>query len=212
MGPKHGRIIVWLVVWTLLGQGIALAGDAETIGPKGVWKLPEAAWTDCLQKAQDATDCLARIMRQTGATPEALAVNKMLDGEGYMETFQEMGRVDVAVMVFPLRANTNAVTYLVNGSPTLVSSEIEPADLPLAADPTYAALQKAHPELMFWPTGEGPSAVDTPPGGGQGFVFTYPLLNGCHACAVLGQALLSLDFGPDGTYHGPRLLRVEAAR
>lgn len=210
MGPRYGRVLVWLVVWALFPQSLALADGAEPIGPKGVWALPEAAWTDCLQKGQDATGCLARIMEQTGATPQALAINKLLEGEGYMEAFQEMGRVDVAVMVFPLRANTNAVTYLVNGSPTLVSSEIEPADLPLAADPVYAALQKAHPELMFWPTGEGPSAVNTPPGGGQGFVFTYPLLNGCHACAVLGQALLSLDFGPDGSYRGPRLLRVEA--
>ncbi len=187
------------------------ARAAGGIGPADVWTLPEAAWTDCLKGHADATGCLGALMRQGGASAEALEINKRLDGEGYMAAFRETGRVDVAGMVFPLRANSNEVAYLVNGEPELVSSEIDEDALQLAANPQYAALAKAHPDVMFWPVGDGPRAVEALDGGGQGFVFSYALLNGCHACEVLGHAVVSLDFGPDGRYRGPRLAAVEPA-
>ena len=209
MKLKDCRAVLWLVACTLGLGGTGLAGDAATIGAKAVWTLPEAAWSACLRRGDNPTGCLERVMQETGASSEALAVTRLLEGEAYMRSFEKMGRVDAAVMVFPLRANTNEVPYCVNGKPLLVSSEIDERDLRLDADPAYAALQKAHPDVMFWATGEGPRRVDALPGGGQGFVFAYPLLQGCHACAVLGHALVSLDFGPDGTYKGPRLLRLE---
>jgi len=180
-------------------------------GPDGVWTLPEAAWTACLKRNADATGCLASLMRDGGASPQAVAINTLLDGEGYMTAFRETGRVDVAEVTFPLRANSNEVTYLVNGEPPLVSSELD-ADIPgLAANAQYAAIKRSHPDVMTWPVGEGPRAVEALAGGGQGFAFAYALLNGCHACEVLGHVAVSFDFGPDGTFRGQRLVSVDPA-
>ena len=49
------------------------------------------------------------------------------------------------------------------------------------------------------------------PNGGQGFVFAYPLLNGCRACEQAGVALIALEFGPDKRYQGARLLKLAPA-
>lgn len=195
----------------VLCPGLATARLDGPIGPASVWQPRNEALTACLRDSADATGCLARVMAETGATPQALAANRLLDGEGYVSAFRETGRVDVATVVFPLRANSNEVAYLVNGEPPLVSSERDEDQLPLAGNAPYAALRKAHPDLMVWPVGDGPRSVDALADGGQGFVFSYGLLNGCHACDVLGYAVVSLDFGPDGHFAGPRLLTVEPA-
>ncbi|WP_428568856.1 MAG: hypothetical protein ACP59X_10130 [Solidesulfovibrio sp. DCME] len=196
-----------LALWPL---AVSAQTDAP-IGPGAVWQPSGEALTACLGQSAEPAGCLVRVMAETGASPEALDVTKRLDGEGYLQAFRDTGRVDVATVVFPLRANSNEVAYLVNGQPRLVSSELDEDALPLAGNARYAALKKAYPEVLFWPVGEGPRSVETLPDGGQGFVFGYALLNGCHACEVLGQAVVSLDFGPDGRYHGPRLVGVEAA-
>ena len=190
---------------------LATAAD-KPFGPGDVWSLPETAWRTCLEKNPVAPDCLPRLMRETKATPQALAINQRLDGDGFMSAFRPMGRVDLATMTFPLRANTNEAAFLVNGTPPLVSTELDEPSVDIAADPAYAALRQAFPEMTLWPTNAGFRRLETLPDGGQGFVFAYPLLDGCHACALAGHALISLDFGPDGTYRGPRLLCLEPAR
>ena len=91
-----------------------------------------------------------------------------------------MGRVDLATMTFPLRANTNEAAFLVNGTPPLVSTELDEPSVDIAADPAYAALRQAFPEMTLWPTNAGFRRLETLPDGGQGFVFAYPLLDGCH--------------------------------
>lgn len=213
MSGKQCLAVCGVVAWLLAVGGAASAGAAERIGPQGVFALPRAAWSACLDRsADDATGCLAQVMRVSGASAQALEINRLLNGEAYMEDFQERGRVDTATMIFPLRANTNAVPYLVNGSPLLVSTEIDTRALPLDADPQFAALKKASPEATLWTAAQELRSIAVLPGGGQGFVFAYPILDGCHACAVLGHALVSLDFGPDGRSLGPRLLGVEAAK
>ncbi len=200
-------IVCCLTVWPLT---VPAQPDAP-IGPGAVWRPSGEALGECLRQSDDTLHCLTRVMAATGASPAALAVTGLLDGEGYLQAFRDTGRVDVATVVFPLRANSNEVAYLVNGEPRLVSSEIDEDALPLGDNARYAAIRKAHPEVFLWPVGEGPRSVEALPGGGQGFVFSYGLVNGCHACEVLGQTVVSLDFGPDGRFLGPRLVDVEPA-
>lgn len=206
------RICLTGLLCGFFGATAATAGPLGAIGSGDVWQLPPGAWTACLQSGDDASGCLRRIMTREQASPRALAINRQLDGEGYMAAFHEAGRVDVATMEFPLRANSNEVAYLVNGQPGLVSSELDETALPLAANPDYRALHNQYPDLMFWPVGDGPREVTALAQGGQGFVFSYALLNGCHACEVLGQAVVSLDFNARGRFLGPRLVRVESER
>ena len=48
------------------------------------------------------------------------------------------------------------------------------------------------------------------PGGGQRFIFSFVLLNGCHACEVAGYARVAFDFSPAGKFLGTKLLRLTA--
>jgi len=208
----HSRVLSCLLLLAVFSNQPALAGAPGPFGAGAVWSLPEKAWAACLRQSPNATGCLQKIMQETGAAPQAREVNRLLEGEGYMGAFREMGRVDLATMVFPLRANTNEAAYLVNGTPSLVSSELDEKALGIEANPDYAALKRAFPEVMFWPASDGLRSMEALPDGGQGFVFAYPLLNGCHACEVVGQAVVSLDFGANGASRGPRLLWVEPVR
>jgi hypothetical protein len=205
--------LVWLALtaWPLTANSGEVS-EAKTIGPQAVWTLPREALDACLGKNPSPGDCLSQVMKQTGASPQALDFNAMLSGEGYMRVFRPMGRVSLVTVEFPLRANTNEVAFLAGGNPALVSSELPDKDVDIRGDPAYSSLKKKYPKLEFWPTGAEFRGMNRLPNGSQGFEFAYPLLNGCHACELAGQAVVSLDFGPDGLYRGPRLIRLEPAQ
>ena len=204
------RIFLWAVAMAAICRP-AVAGD-KPFGPADVWTLPQAAWNGCLQGRTAPTDCLGRLMRQTKASPQAMEIFRRLDGDGFMSAFRPMGRVDLATMTFPFRANTNEAAFLINGHPDLVSTELSETAVDITADPAYVHLRQTYPDLTLWPTSAIFRRMDSLPGGGQGFVFAYPVLNGCHACALAGYALISLDFSPQGTFLGPRFLQLETDR
>ncbi len=185
--------------------------DARPFGGQCVWNLPWEALAACQEKHPTSSSCLARVMEQHGASQQALALNQLLGGEGFMSEFKPMGRVNLATILFPTRANTNEVLMLVGGEPPLVSSEIRET-IDISADLAYPALKRRFPDMELWTSGASLRSMERLPNGGQGFIFDYPLLNGCHACDLAGYALVSLDFGPDGAYIGPRLIRLEPAK
>jgi hypothetical protein len=203
--------ICWLILFALTVTARA-ENAVSRFGPQAMWILPLADWSDCLEKHQDPGGCLDQLMHKAGASPQALAVSRLLDDEAYMSAFREMGRVDLASITFPARANTNEVPYLVNGNPSLVSTELDASTVDITKDPHYPALKAAFPDMELWPSGAEFRSMDHLVDGGQGFVFAYPLQNGCHACERAGYAVVTHDFGPDGTYRGPRLLRLEPKR
>lgn len=216
MNHKCCGLLAWLAAFALSVAGAVVChgneGVPEPFGPQAVWTLPRKALSACLKKSPAPDACLTQVMRQTGASRQALAFTAQLDGEGYMVAFQALGRVNMATVEFPLRANTNQAVVLVGGTPPLVSSELTDAAIDIRQDPAYPALRQRYPNLELWPAGAVFRDQKPLPGGGQSFTFSYPLLNGCHACEVAGQALISLDFGPDGAYLGPRLIRLEPKR
>lgn len=207
----HRRCLPWLLFWLVVPAAVWAGPSRPRLGPEAVWHLPVAAWSACLKQRRDAAACLRRLMERTRAGGQARDVLSGLNGEGFMSAFRPMGRVDLATMTLPGRANTNEVPYLVNGRPWLVSTELDaPPDI--SGDPAYPALRAAFPRLELWPSGAAFRAMDRLPDGGQRFVFAYPLLDGCHACTLGGYALIAHDFGPEGGYRGARLLGLEAAR
>ena len=114
-------LAVFAVPQVALGSGDS---TAKPFGANAVWVLPRAALTACLEADPAPAGCLERVMRQNGASRQALDVNRLLDGEGYMTAFRSMGKVNLAMVEFPLRANTNQAAFLVGGTPPLVSSEL----------------------------------------------------------------------------------------
>jgi len=39
-------------------------------------------------------------------------------------------------------------------------------------------------------------------------MYDYRLLDGCHACAILGLARVAFEFDQDGTFYGAHLVEV----
>jgi len=183
------RNCCWLLVClALLGlNAVALAArqgeeaGAKPFGPQAVWTMHQDALTACQKKTPTSTTCLAQVMKQTGASRQALAINRLLDGEGYMSAFRPMGRVDLATEEFPMRANTSQAAILVGGAPSLVSSELTDTTIDISADPASPTLKRRFPDLELWPNSAVFRAMERLPNGGQGFEFAYPLCNGRHA-------------------------------
>jgi predicted secreted protein len=152
-------------------------------------------------------------MQGFGASPDAAAFTRSFGGGAFVRRFRETGRVDIAHVFYPFRANENRGILLVNGEPPIVDVD-DIALLPKEAmeqDRTYAAIRKSYPRVTMWPGDRSlrQAPVEALPGGGQAFVVAYTLRNFCHDCEVLGSAFFSFDFDIGGKLLGIRFLRVE---
>ena len=156
-------------------------------------------------------------MQQLGAPPEAVAFSKLLGGDGYMTSFREFGKVDLAQVFFPARANGNWQYFLVNGTPRVVDvaddtllKRVKDVDLP--KDRLYTSLHEKYAELMLWEGDHEFVSAKRRRDGGQQFVFSYNINNACHADWTGYIALVRVDFSPNGKLGGTRLLHVEKKR
>lgn len=191
----------------LVGAGTSHAGSE--IDARAVWapseSVSESLWGAC---SIDEKDCLAKRMKAAGASRQAIAFAGMLDGDGYMESFTEFGRIDLVTAMFPFRANSNWQPLLVNGDPPVFDvndwAHLESVDLKRSA--FYRALAKRNPTIELWP--DARFVVAESVRGGQRFVFDYPLLDGCHACDLLGFARLVYDFDTAGKLTAVALVGV----
>ena len=197
-----------LAMLCLLAAGAFAA--KETIGPVGqdaVWQ-PVAGFMESIHKACDAapkfTECFAGQMAKQ-APPAAAAFSRAIRNDGYLRDFREVGRVDIAYVAYPFRANENQGWLLVNGSPAMVDPD-DLKKLPMAdmrADPAWSRLTAQKPNAAFFPGDRSgnlyPVAIINPDGS-QEFVVDYKVVDGCHACAVLGSAFFSFEFNPKGKF------------
>jgi inhibitor of cysteine peptidase len=211
-----------------LGFFYAAAMPADMTGEKRitravtadtVWNADKQAILAAKQRCADTggrelEECFADAMQGLGASPEAVAFTRSFGGGAFVRRFRETGRVDIAEIVYPFRANENHGILLANGEPPVVDVD-DIALLPKEAmeqDRTYGALRKISPRVTLWPGDrllrQAP-LVETLPGGGQAFVIPYTLRNFCHACEVLGSAFFAFDFDKGGKLTGIRFLRVE---
>jgi predicted secreted protein len=219
------------VILFVLGFSCLAAGSADTKGEKAaqtasvvtadaVWNADRQTVQEAKQKCTDTggrelEECFADAMQSLGASPEAAAFTRSFGGGAFVRRFRETGRVDVAQVIYPFRANENYGILLVNGDPPIVDVD-DMALLPKEAmeqdSRTYIAIRKSYPRVTMWP-GERSlkqaPVVETLPGGGQSFVMPYTLRNFCHACEVLGSAFFSFDFDRGGKLSTIRFLRVE---
>lgn len=160
--------------------------DPTSFGPQQIWSPDGDAIRQLHLCVSAQFACVRLVMQANAATPDAIA-------------FFHLN---------PWRANENAQSALLGGNPLVVLPEQEGARVPVTADPAYLALHTTYPNLFFWTPGPTLEQMGISPSGGQRFIFDYRLLDGCHACAVVGQARIALDFSPDGTYGGATLLGI----
>lgn len=168
------------------------------------------AWQGCFE-APNRLDCILARMNKSGASEDSMNFVKEFSarggGDGWLNEFQERGRVDLGLVNFPYRANTNEMYVLLNGTPSFVSTELS-QDLDITRDQYYPQLKKLYPELFAWGAGARFQSVQAASDGGQRFLFSYILVNGCHACYVEWTVEVAFDFRSDGKFLGTKVLRL----
>lgn len=214
------RSALQCLFFALMFSGIALSHQFQRVSSKAIWR----PGISVLQQIRDLcgktpgepfSDCFYSMMRQSGATPEALAFTRQTGNLGYLRDILDLGPVAVAFVHFPFRANENQGAFIVNGSPPMI--DIDQQSL-LAIDElqrnlTYSMLVERMPQISIWPGDrDGTSFVSTKrlPMGGVRITIPYTLRNGCRACDQLGSAIFAFDFERSGRYLGTRLMGVTA--
>ena len=156
-------------------------------------------------------ECFINQMSVAGAPADAVSFTRMLyqenDGQvGMMSMFKKSGPVDAAQVFYPLRANDNYALLLVNGDPKILDvDDLQKLDqAAMQQDALFQAIKKQYPNATLFPgdrSGNAPwPRVQPLPNGGQQFIVTYPLLNGCHACKHFGVARFGWDFDASGKF------------
>jgi hypothetical protein len=199
-------VALWAAVgWT--GESRA----AEGVDERSIWTPSEAVGKSLFSAcAVDDPECLPEAMAAAGASPEAATFARKLQGEGYMESFTEHGRVDLVSAFFPYYANSNWRLFLVNGTPELLDlndwDRLQSIDLEQSE--AFRTLAERHSEAALWPDArfvEAAMLADQ----GQRFVFDYPIVDGCHACELLGYARLAYGFDAAGKLTTVELVGIE---
>jgi hypothetical protein len=212
---KPGLLVaVVFLAGCLTAQSQPGAGPAK-FGASSVWQVTQqflaAAHAAC-DKSSHAGECFIDQMPKAGAPAAAVSFTRELykqnPGEfGIMTGFQDQGPVAFAWITYPLRANTNYGLLLVNGRPPIVNVE----DLKLLDTKTmkssfqFQDLKNQFPKVDVWPgdrDGKTWPNAQAGPNGGTQFVVSYPLLNGCHACARAGLAIFGWNFDSQGKFLG----------
>ena len=211
-----------LAIAYALPQGQTSASQAPAkIGPSAVWQPPQ----DFIANAHAACDkshppnyaeCFIDQMSKSGAPADAVSFTRMLyrqsDGQvGIMSDFHKVGPVDVARVMYPLRANDNYGLLLVNGDPKVLDvDDLKKLDrAAMEQNPMNQAVKQKYPNMDIWPgdrSGTTWPQVKPLPDGGQQVILGYPLINGCHACAHVGLALFAWNFDSRGKFLGTKYI------
>ncbi len=215
-----GVIIILFFSACAEAQTVTPPGPRARIDSGAVWH-PPSVFREMMDGRCDSLispgfqKCFIALMRELGASPQAVRFTVLTDTTGYVRHFVDAGLIGVAYVAYPFRANENFGITLVNGRPGMIDvDDFQFVDLTeLKKDSTYLKIVDAFPDASIWPGDrfhfDQPSCTPLP-GGGQRFVLTYIIRNGCHACEHIGIADFAFDFDKDGKLAGSRLVGVES--
>jgi hypothetical protein len=205
-----------LVVLVAAHTGVRLASAQESspseeslriavsFGPEQVWHPGPEALRALFGCRPLTFTCVRQIMEQDGASPDAIAFYGLTGW--FLSDITDTSPVQLGTIFTPWRANENSQVALLGGVPSVVYLERETPTHAAEASQDFLALKTAHPNAIFWGSSPTLEGLDTSPQGGQRFVFGYRVLDGCHACAILGYIRVAFDFAADGTYESAEVL------
>jgi len=122
-----------------------------------------------------------------------------------------MGRVDLAETFAPVLNDPNVRGYiLANSTPSIIKLWDHAGNVDISKDSQYMSLRRRFPNLTVWPMHEF-DTMQGLPDGGQRFIFSFTLMNGCRACEVAGSAKVAFDFNTEGRLKGTMLLGLVPA-
>lgn len=196
----------------VLAQVVLTAGEFDAAA---VWKPADDFRQEVIASCGGAGarfgECFLTRMKDASAPPQALSFTTAINNDGYMRAFQPVGRVSIAAVTYPFRANENLGLLLVNGEPAIVDVD-KIQQLPL--DGLKEVIAK-HPKASLWPGDRTRTELiksTKSAAGGQIFSVDYRVQNGCHACAVIGQATYAFEFDNEGKFVGVRLQRFQPGK
>ncbi len=213
-------LAIWLTPVAVWAQTPSGPPPTNPIGPSAIWQpdlhFLAAVKKECRQpQFPNFEECFVAQMEKSGAPADAVAFTRQTGNTGYLRDFRKVGRVDIAYVSYPFRANQNQVWLLVNGDPGAVDVDdfkLLPVDN-FSKNSTYAALAKKYPKISVWPgdrSGTKYPLATVRSSGGQSFIVEYNLQDGCRGCARLATARLAFDFDADGKFLGAKLERIRA--
>jgi hypothetical protein len=219
---RYTRLLLAVVWLAGCASAQSQSGPAK-ISSSAVWQVSTqflaAAHAAC-DKSSPGAECMIEQMAKAGAPADAVRFTRELYKQnhgdfGVMTGFQNQAPVAFAWITYPLRANTNYGLLFVNGKPPIIDVE----DLKLLDTKTmeksfqFQDLKNQFHQANLWPgdrDGKTWPNSQTGPNGGTQFVVSYPLRNGCHACASAGSALFNWNFDAQGKFLGTTFLGLLA--
>lgn len=212
-----------MLTWELIRwlDGNRSSGDrSNDFGPAAIWTPPRDL--DLYSKTGSCRDitCFLVVMRENGASPEAVAFSRTLysatESMGYMSSFQEAGRVDVATVVDPGVMNEGFGYAFVNGEPKVLrldlsnwQQSLNDLSAALRGYGAYQTLMSRRPQATLWRVVDV-SGWSTRINGGQTILVTWDLRDGCRGCEVLGTATFVYSFNREGAYEGVRITSLNS--
>jgi hypothetical protein len=192
-----------------------LQEEVPPLGKSSVWspKTEETvmAIQDCIYSGSELQSCMQGIMEQTGASPEAIQFMQYFQGQAYLNDFIEIGTIDIGSIFYPFLGNGNIQIVLLNGEPQIVHTD-DFVDINTTCSAEAADLSDRYPNKFTDTVSSRYEYYHDQPGGGQRFVFSYPIVDGCRACPVVGYALVAYDFSDLGYFLSPRVLTISKTR
>lgn len=214
----RGIVLVLLVCATARGQNVQPEPGTPRFDSSAVWYAPAHFRKELDSRCDTLSgnafqNCFLELMKEMGATSEAIRFTELTDTTGYMRRLVRAGSVDIAYVCYPFRANENFGVTLVNGRPGMIDvDDFQYVDLTLLKkDSTYLDIVNEFPDAAVWPGDRylfNQPACEPLPGGGQRFAVEYMLKNGCHSCANLAAVKFAFDFDRTGNFIGTRLISV----
>lgn len=207
---KRHIMIALILVLMIPASALAKVTDKAVWNPAG--DVIRAIKDGCADD-KEVTKCFAKGMREEGASKQAVKFAKSLPTFGILRHLRETGKVDIAYVVYPFRANENYGVILVNGRPSPIDVDdlnALPQDQ-IKTDLAYPKLAKRYKEIALWPSDRfsyNLPTVEVPSGGGQWFAVEYRLTDGCRACKDVGIARFGFDFNTKGKFLGAKFIRL----
>ncbi|MCL7715185.1 hypothetical protein [Stenotrophomonas mori] len=191
------------------GQTTGLGNDKAPvrIDATAVWD----GATDACRSDDPPTgrDCVVEAMRAAGATPAAIAAAQRLadrDDPGYVSAWDDRSGVGVATLEFPLRANTNEGTWLVDADGRTLDVDEDVLPDSARTETSAKAFFDRHPEAA--PVAPAEAAGTAPLSeGGVRLLYSSPLRD-CRACEDAGKVTIGYDFDAQRRFIGKQVVEL----
>ena len=213
-----GLIIVLVIIGFVVWRDMKVpANTLISIKSSSVWNPSNndliTKWQKC-----ESIECNLAIMKNDNASLEARNFVKLITEKGYLSKFEEKGKVDLGMVVFPDRVNENEEYYLLNGFPITISTYVDENSLTtdggspgsaIKIDSLYSEMKEKYSQIEL--LGDAKEFVEKKSisDNTDEYVFKYGFVNGCHACNTEYSAKIGFDFTIEGEYISTKFIQIE---